>query len=327
MSSHHKSRIGVLRGGPSPEYESSLETGRVLLSHLPESVLPVDLYIDRAGRWHHDGRESAPHEVLRRVDAVLNALHGAYGEDGGVQEVLEAYQMPFSGPRRLPAALSQNKALAKTILRKNGIQTPEFRVIRRISDDSLPALSAQLFRSFPQPSIVKPVRNGSSIGVSRVLREEDLPYALSLAFHHGADALIEEYIEGREVVCGVIEAFRNEARYTLLPAEIKTAEGAPLLEHSARQSGGYRVASPAALTESEKEAVQNGAARAHTLLGLRHYSSSDFIIHPTRGVYFLEIDALPSLALHSPFAASLAAIGCPIPHFTDHLISLAFGRK
>ena len=322
-----KTRVAVLRGGPSPEYESSLETGRVLLAHLPDNLLPVDIYIDRACRWHRDGRASAPHEVLRRVDVVLNALHGVYGEDGGVQEVLEAHQMPFSGPMRLSATLSLNKALAKQVLKKAGIQTPEFRVVRRVSDSSLPSRAAELFRSFPQPSIIKPLRGGSSIGVSRVLYEEDLLYALSLAFQYGGDALIEEYIQGREVVCGVIEAFRREALYTLLPAEIKTETGAPLLEHSARRSGAYAVLSPATLTRAEKEAMQDTAAKVHTILGLRHYSSSDFIIHPTRGVYFIEIDALPSLALHSPFAVSLLAIGCPFPHFAGHLVSLAFGQR
>jgi len=307
VSSQTKTRVGVLRGGPSAEYEVSLESGANALAHLGDSYEPLDIFIDRKGNWHLHGKKEAPHKILGRVDAVLNALHGAYGEDGKVQEILEAHGVPFSGATRLAAALSFNKALTKRIVQNTGIQTPHFRVVRKGETGALGSFSARLFRSFPQPSIIKPLRGGSSLGVSLVRSPEEILYALELIFETGENALIEEFVEGREVTGGVIERFRDDKRYSLIPVEIKRETGIYVSHHS--------------------KDIQNLALKAHTLLGLRHYSSSDFIIHPTRGIYFLETDALPALSQHSPLTASLQAIGCSFAHFIEHLVSLALGRK
>ncbi len=327
MPYHEKTRVGVLRGGPSSEYAVSLETGACALSHLGDQYEPLDIFIDREGEWHLLGAKREPHKILGRVDVVLNALHGAYGEDGKVQEILWAHGTPFSGSRQLGAALSLNKALAKRIAQNAGIETPHYRVVRKGETGVLPSFCARLFRSFPQPSLIKPLRGGSSLGVSRVRSPEEILYALELVFDGGDSALVEEFVEGREVVCGVIENFRNERLYQLLPSEIRLAAGAPFLEHHARRERGYTLTSPAHLTKKETKEIQQLAAQAHTLLGLRHYSSSDFIVHPTRGIYFLETDALPALGKQSPFAHSLQAIGCSFSHFIEHLVSLALGKK
>ena len=302
-----KTRVGVLGGGPSAEYEVSLESGAYALAHLGNAFLPLDIFIDRGGSWHLHGKKEAPHKILGRVDVVLNILHGAYGEDGKVQEILDAHGVPFSGGKRLAVALSLNKALTKNILQNAGIQTPHFRVVRKGETGALNSFSARLFRSFPQPSIIKPLRGGSSFGVSRVRSPEEILYALELVFDGSDSALIEEFVEGREVVCGVIENFRGDKQYSLIPVEIKRDTGIYVPYHS--------------------KDVQNLALKAHMLLGLRHYSSSDFILHPTRGIFFLETDALPAFATYSPLTASLQAIGCSFTHFIEHLVSLALGRK
>lgn len=309
------------------EYEVSLESGALALAHLGDAYEPLDIFIDRRGKWHLSGKREEPHKILGRVDAVLNALHGAYGEDGKVQEILETHKVPFSGATRLAAALTHNKTLAKRILENAGVATPHYRVVRKGETGELSSFSARLFRSFPQPAIIKPLHGGSSIGVSRAASPEDITYALEFVFGHGDNALIEEYIEGKEVTTAVVEHFRGDHLYTLLPCEIQTRAGAPFLEHTARREGDYKITCPASLTENEKRALQNLGARAHMLLGLRHYSSSDFIVHPTRGIYFLETDALPTFAKHAPLSVSLQAIGCSLAHFLVHLVSLALRRK
>lgn len=329
MLTQEKIRVGVLRGGPSPEYAVSLESGAVALAHLESDRYDsLDILIDKTGKWFVRGIEDAPHKILGKVDAVINALHGQYGESGGVQEILEAHRVPFSGSRRLASALSLNKALAKRALVKAGLQTPQYRVVTRAeAEESLNDFALSLFRSFPQPSMVKPLCGGSSLGVSKVSTPEDLAYALELAFGEDDALLVEEYIDGKEVTCGVIENFRNEPLYALLPVEVKLPEGAPFLEHHARREGRFINLCPTNLSEELKGELQGLARRAHELLGLRHYSSSDFILNPTRGLYFLETDSLPTLGRSSSFLSSLQAIGCPIPHFLHHLVTLALDEK
>lgn len=323
-----KIRVAVLRGGPSPEYSISLRTGATVLSRLPEKYHALDVFIDRKKVWHLQGREQSPEKILGKVDAVWNALHGTYGEDGTVQYVLEAHGIPFSGSRRIAAALSQNKSLAKQIARRNGIKTPHYRVLRQEEISSLNALASELYRTFPQPSVVKPAGGGTSVGVSVVQTVSELIPALALAFSVSPTALIEEYIDGREAVCGVLEDFRGETCYPFIPVEVEVPYASRFLDHDARCGREVRYHCPGRFSADEKSELQRLAQQMHRLLGLRHYSSSEFIIHPRRGIFFIETDALP--ALHedaSPYLESLRAIGATTRQFLDHTLRAALERK
>lgn len=327
MSYHEKIRIGVLRGGPSSEYEVSLRTGAAVLKHLPEQYQPVDVFIDRSGGWHLHGVRTKPHETLRHLDAVFNALHGEYGEDGGVQEILDAYAAPYTGSERFASAMAMNKAAAKGMLAEHGIKTPYYRLLRAEEVGSLPALAYTLHRSFPQPCIVKPLAKGSAVGVTRVRTSEELLEALETGFGVAETLLIEEFITGREATCSVIDDFRGERRYALLPVEIIPPRESPFFDYYAKYSGASQELCPGNFSHAEKEELQELARTVHAALGLRHYSSTDFIIHPHRGVYFLEVNALPGLTSESLLPKALAAVGSSLPQFLEHVISLALERK
>ncbi len=216
-----------------------------------------------------------------------------------------------------------NKTLARRLLAKEGVKTPYFRLIRSEEAAHLDELATNLYRAFPQPCVIKPAAKGSSVGVSLARSPAEISYALSLAFRDSDAALIEEYLDGVEVVVGIIEDFRGERLYRLLPIEVVLSEGAPFYDYEERSGGRARFTAPATMSSESREELSAIAERIHRVLGLRHYSSSDFIVHPKRGIYFLEVDSLPSFAPRAPFPAALHSVGASLPQFLEHLISLA----
>lgn len=327
MAYHEKIRVGVLRGGPSSEYEVSLKSGTTVLKQLPEKYHPVDIFIDRSGVWYLHGIPREPHRALAHVDVVFNALHGEYGEDGDVQEVLDAHAIPYTGSGRFASAMAMNKAAAKGMLADAGIKTPYYRILRSAEVGSISRLAHELHRTFPQPCIIKPLAQGSSVGMTLARTLSELLDALDAGFGVADTLLVEEFIQGREATCGVIEHFRGERQYALLPVEIIPPAESPFFDYYAKYSGASREICPGNFSRAEKEAVQELSQTVHAALGLRHYSRSDFIIHPRRGIYFLEVNTLPGLTSESLLPKALRAVGCELPQFLEHVISLALSTR
>ena len=316
----------MLRGGPSSEYDVSLKSGGAVLAHLPEKYHGLDIFIDKQGLWHQHGAPIYPHKLLQSVDVVFNALHGEYGEDGTLQHLLDSFKVPYSGSGRFASALSMNKAFAKERLAKEGIKTPYFRILRQEEHLSLSKLASELYRTFPQPSVIKPLAKGSSVGISLAGTQDELVSALEHGFSIADVLLIEEFIAGKEATCGVIDNFRGEKHYALLPVEVIPPKESKFFDYYAKYSGESRIHAPGNFTRAEKEGIEKVAKKVHNVLDLRHYSSSDFIVHPKRGIYFLEVDTLPSLTNESLFPKALASVGSSLPHFLEHVITLALKR-
>lgn len=317
-----KIRVGVLRGGPSSEYDVSLKTGDTVIHNLPDTYYPVDIFISRDGVWHMHGVEKSPTQILSSLDVVFNALHGAYGEDGKVQSILDHCGVPYTGSRSMPSAFAMNKDLTKKSLLPHGIKMAFHRLFKKGEVENLD--HHELFRMIPNPAVVKPVSAGSSVGVSIVRSFEDLERALSSAFDHGDTVIVEEYIPGIEATCGVIDDFRGERHYTLLPVEIVPDTQHDFFTYQAKYGGGSRELCPSvSFPEQVTKTIQDYARKAHAGLGLRHYSRSDFIVHPKRGVFFLEANTLPGLTSESLLPKSLHAVGATLPQFLDHVITLA----
>jgi D-alanine-D-alanine ligase len=305
------------------EYEVSLKTGATALAHIPRERYEVhDIFIDRSLAWHLHGCVRSPATILRQMDVVWNALHGEWGEDGGVQEVLDAHGARYTGSDAPASRRTMQKAFTKAALAAQGIKTPVWRVLYR-ADGNEVALAAELYRSFPQSSIVKPLSAGSSVGVSIARSARELANALARAFAVSETALIEEYIAGKEATVGVVQDFRGQEAYPLLPIEIVPAAGALFFDYGAKYGGASEEICPGKFTKEESEELQKTAAMAHTLLGLRHYSRSDFIVHPRRGIYFLEINSLPGLTNESLLPKALRAVGTDLPDFFSHVLELA----
>lgn len=326
MHTNEKIRVAVLRGGPSSEYEVSLKTGAAALAHIPrERFEPFDVFISRACVWHKNGLASAPEVILCNTDAVFNALHGEWGEDGGVQEVLDAFGARYTGSGRFASRLAMQKAFAKSVLEKYGVKTPVWRVLER--GDAVDDIAAVLHRSFPQPSVIKPAGLGSSVGVSIVRTISEITDALARAFALSETTLVEEYIAGKEATVGVVEGFRGQELYSFLPIEIVPALGSSFFDYDAKYGGQSQEICPGRFTAEESTELQKVAAHVHRTLGLRHYSRSDFIIHPRRGIYFLEVNTLPGLTHESLLPKSLTAVGSSLSEFLEHVLDLAVAGR
>jgi len=320
-----KKKVGVLRGGPSSEYEVSLKTGKSVMDSLSDRHEVMDIFIDKQGVWHYLGMPITPEKVFKKVDVVFNALHGAYGEDGTVQKLLDYFQIPYTGSNALASAVGMNKVLSKKIFKKNNLKTPLHIIVS--DKNNLAKQAIELFRTFPMPAVVKPVSGGSSVGTAIAKTTAELEIAISDAFNYSDQVLIEEYISGQEATCGVVDNFRNELIYSLLPVEIRKPSDSVFFDYKAKYSGQSQEICPGNFTAEEKKEIQEMAREAHKALGLRHYSRSDFIIHPKRGIYILETNTLPGLTSESLLPKSLVAIGCTLPDFLDHLIKLALEGK
>lgn len=320
-----KTVVGVLRGGPSSEYEVSLKTGASVLQNLSRDKFdPRDIFIDRAGQWHVHGAPIAPSHALRGVDVVFNAMHGDYGEDGQVQRVLDTIGIPYTGSNAAASALAFNKRHTKEAVKKLGIKTPRARVLEAPFNVEESAL--ELFRSFPHPAIVKPVSGGSSVGTNKADSYHALAWALEQALAVSPKVLVEEYIKGREATVGVIDNFRGEEVYALMPIEIIPPQEHSFFNYEAKYGGKSIERVPGNFTHAEKGELARIAREVHRGLGLAHYSRSDFIVAP-RGIYFLEVNTLPGLTSESLLPKAVAAVGSRLDEFLEHILHLAQAQK
>ena len=319
-----KVHVGVLRGGPSSEYDVSLKSGAAVLKNLGEKYQSHDILIDKKGVWHLHGAPRQPYEILKNVDVVVNAMHGEYGEDGKVQSLLDSLGVAYTGSTAMPSAVGMNKLLTKKALVPQGIKmAPHLAISAQDIDEQK---IYELWRTFPQPSIVKPVGAGSSVGVTLVTNFHDLGEAIKLARTYSDTVLIEEFIKGREATCGVIDNWRGDGIYSLLPIEIVKPKHSDFFDYNSKYSSDTQEISPANFGVYGP-VIQELSKRAHEALGLRHYSRSDFIVHPRRGVFFLETNTLPGMTEASLFPKSLTAIGSNLGEFLDHIITLAIKEK
>jgi D-alanine--D-alanine ligase len=324
MSFSHKTRVGVLRGGPSPEYDVSLKTGRTILTNLPEEYEPMDIFISKDGIWHDKGLEKSPENILRRVDVVVNGLHGKYGEDGEVQRILEHFNVPYTGSGSLASAITMNKEASKKSYTKNLLKTPHSVSIlfENLSREAI----RKAYHNIVPPFVVKPASAGSSVGVYIVDSLPELEEAVIAAAQYSPVVLVEEFINGKEATCGVIDNFRGSDYYPLLPIEIRTGKG--FFDYNSKYSDkGAEEICPGHFSEQESKEIERMAVEAHKALGLRHYSRSDFIIHPKRGIFILETNSLPGLTEKSLLPKALNAVGSNIKEFLAHLLSQTLNKR
>lgn len=316
--------VSVLRGGPSREHEVSLKSGHAILANLPDEKFTArDIYIDKQGVWHERGRVTSPDRVLASTDVVIIGLHGEYGEDGEVQKLLERYGTPYTGSDSFASYVAMHKVLAKEHAKEAGLLTPRYKLIEP-GMDSAPIIM-EVNRTFTHPVVVKPLRWGSSVGVSVVHGYKPIQDAVdALLAEDCGGVLIEEWIRGTEATAGVVEGMRNETLYALPPIEI-IPPPRDFFSYEAKYSGTSREVCPGNFSRQITEELMRHARTMHDVLGLRHYSRSDFIVSP-KGIYYLETNTLPGLTDESLLPKSLAAMGISFPDFLTHLVSLALKR-
>jgi D-alanine-D-alanine ligase len=324
-------RVAVLLGGRSSEHEISLASARSVLDALdPQRYELVTVEIGRDGRWElgSGSSDGSPAETLPvptakvpatlgEVDVVFPVLHGPFGEDGTVQGLLELAGVPYVGAGVLGSALAMDKDVFKAVMRDRGVPVTANITIRKGGKPHNP---------FGFPVFVKPARLGSSVGISKVRSEEELGAAVELAFRHDEKVLVEEFVEGIEVECGVLGNERPEAS---LPGEIVSHgfDGADWYDYSAKyDEGGMDLVIPPRLPQETIERVQELAVRSFVAGECEGMARVDFFVRPDGEVLLNELNTIPGFTATSVYAKLFEASGVPYPELVDRLVQLALER-
>lgn len=305
-----KPKIGVLMGGKSAERDVSLVTGEQVARALETrgyAVERLDLDDSLLGMLQAGG-----------VDCVFIALHGRLGEDGTVQGMLEVLETPYTGSGVLASALAMDKVATKKIFSYEQIPTPRFCVARQ-GETSLDSITAEL----PPPVVVKPVREGSAIGVNIVREADALPAAVAAAFACDDEALVEEYIAGTEITVGVLEGEQLQA----LPS-VEIVPANEMYDYDAKYTPGKSEhIIPARIPERAKARSSELAIRAHRALGCRGFSRVDLIVTADGDPYVLEVNTIPGMTGTSLFPEAAKAAGIEFPDLIEQLVLQALAAK
>jgi len=311
-----------LRGGPSSEYEVSLKTGEAVLKHLDQNKFePLDVLINKNGVWHLHGLEAEPQKIFRSVDVIFNAMHGEYGEDGKIQQILETHKVPFTGSGALASATAMHKRLSKRIFELAGINTP--RALSITEKDDILAMAAEAVRKMSLPLVIKPSSKGSSVGITLARTIFDVILGIESALKKDSEVLAESYIPGREATCAVLENFRGECHYAFPVVEIIPPARKSFFDYESKYGGRTQELCPGRFDTLDAEKMKRAAVAAHESLGCRHYSRSDFRITPNGKIYILELNTLPGLTSESLFPKAAASVGLEFDQLLSHLVNAA----
>lgn len=345
-------KVLVLAGGLSSERNVSLSSGAKIaqaLRELGHDVALMDLFfgledypgLDAAGlfgapipeRWRTvDPQAPDLDEVRARrkdksrsvfgpgvleaaglADVVFLGLHGQCGEDGRIQAAFDLLGIPYTGSGYLGSGIAMDKDFTKRLARSEGIPTPQWQYVT-VDEKNLETLASET----PVPVVVKVPRGGSSIGVRVCKTRQDLREALEAGM--GQKLILEEYVEGREFSCGVLDGV------ALPPIEIIPKEG--FYDYKNKyQAGATLEVCPAQIDGATAAAMGSYARRVHKLLGLSAYSRSDFLMDRDGRIYFLEVNTLPGMTPTSLLPQEAGAVGVDYPALCQKIIDVAIRER
>jgi D-alanine-D-alanine ligase len=310
-------RVAILGGGRSSEHEVSLASARAICRGARRAGHDVSaITIDRRGRWW-DGRVEvavAPGEGVLDTDVVFPALHGAFGEDGTVQGLLEIAGVPYVGSGVLATAMCMNKAAFKRRLAGLGLPQGPFAVVP--DGDHVPGLRVDL------PCFVKPASTGSSFGITRVTGRGELMHALRRAHAHSPEAVVEPAIAGIEVECAVIG---NRTPYATEPGEVVTEDDDWQSYEVKYGEGRCGLVIPVRATSEMREQIRSLACRVFRLLGCAGLARVDFFL-TDQGPLINEVNTMPGFGSASSFPALVKAGGTSYEELIDRVLTLALER-
>ncbi|HSE56881.1 MAG TPA: hypothetical protein VLB02_02240 [Candidatus Paceibacterota bacterium] len=320
-------RIGVIRGGTSSEYPISLKTGAAVLNALrEEGYEAIDILLDKDGILHIKGIPATLEQLPHHVDLAWNALHGHFGEDGKLQQLLEATGVPYTGSRALASAMGANKAVAKETARSLGLQVPPSLLVNPAEEsDSVAAITQRIYRTMAPPWVVKPLSGGSSINTYLVHTPLELSQIVDEAMLRGELFLVEQYIYGREANVSIIDGFRGQEHYGAPVVEVQKP-GRGIFTHEMKYGGSEPQARVGgSFRADERDVLSRHAKAMHELLGAEDVSQSEFIINPYGKIYFLEIDTNPALTDTSLLPLSLQSVGSSLRELIAHIVKRRLG--
>ncbi|MBK6940136.1 MAG: D-alanine--D-alanine ligase [Planctomycetes bacterium] len=329
--SRSKARVAVCCGGPSSEREISLLSGRSVLAALREAGhVAIGVEIGRDGRFTFDGGPAVELEralpLLRSsADVVFPALHGAFGEDGTFQGLLECAGLRYVGSGVAAAALAMDKDLTRRIAQSYGIRLAPGVAARNVRDAQAAARVVDGAARLEFPAFVKPSRSGSSVGVTRVADAAALERAVAAALEHDDCIVVEQGIAGIEVSCPVIGDAGAGAR--ALPVVEIVPKAHEFFDYQAKYTAGHSdEICPARIDAAATRAVQHASLLLHDAFCCRSMSRSDFIVPAHGDPVFLELNILPGMTPLSLLPKSAATAGMSYPELCSQLAQGAYER-
>jgi len=302
-----KLRVALLSGGWSAEREISIKTGKMIVQNLDKKKYQVFLFDpkDNLDKFVKDLK-------TKKFDVVFPALHGPWGEDGTLQGLIELFKIPYVFSGVLASALAMDKEMTKKVLEAEKILMPHSVVLAK-------DCWWKNLKQTKLPAVIKPVNQGSSIGVFIVKTTEELEGAVKEAFNFSHKIILEEFIAGPEITSAIL-GNKNPRALPLIEIRPKIAK---FFDYRAKyETGGSEEICPAPISKFLTKKIQNIAARIHKVLNCRGVTRSDFILKGNQP-YFLEINTIPGMTEASLVPQAALKAGISFPKLLDRLIELA----
>ncbi len=327
-----KKHVVVLMGGMSAEYEISMKSGTQIANHLdPDAYKVTPIEITRQGEWvfpdgereYIDISEAVPRLRALHPECVFIALHGPFGEDGRMQGLLDLMGIPYTGSGCSASGLAIDKVRSKAVVEHGGILVPDHVMFtRREWDADRAAITELVHESIGFPCVIKNPVQGSSLGMAIPQAGNEFGDAVNEVTQFGATVMVERYIHGVEMTCGVLDLDAERSAFALPVTEIRPVK-AKFFDYQAKYTpGATREITPAEIDDALRDKIQDIAVRAHELIGCRGFSRSD-IIFADDEVYWLEVNTIPGFTETSLLPQAAEAAGISFSELVGKLVEAA----
>jgi D-alanine-D-alanine ligase len=339
-----KIKLGIIYGGKSTEHEVSIRSASSVFDALRKDKYELELiYITKDGQWllandkkevkiidQTKGREilvspasglTVDNKVLE-IDAVLPILHGTAGEDGTIQGLLELANIPFAGCSVRSSAVCMDKDMTKRLLQENSIETAAGIMVNYFEQDQVNYKDVETKLGLPM--FIKPVNQGSSVGVSKVTNESEFYQALELAFNFDSKVMIEKGIDGREIEVSVLG---DEELFVSVPGEIVSNTEFYSYDSKYLDDDGAVLNIPANLDDEVQKRIQDIAKKTFRTLDCEGMARVDVFLEQSGKIIVNEVNTLPGFTSISMYPKLLEVSGIPYADLLDQLVTLALKRK
>ena len=307
----HTAKVAVLMGGNSAEREISLMSGEGVLKALQSQGVKAYAFDPASQAMEHLKQEHYTHAFI--------ALHGRYGEDGSVQGALELLGIPYTGSGVMASAIAMDKVMTKRIWSAVGLSTPKS--VSLAPDEQTHDAIAAIAQTLGLPLIVKPPREGSSIGITKVTAAKDIQLAAQLATQFDPDLLCEEFIAGMELTCPILGSGVHARALPVV--RIAAPDGAYDYQHK-YFTDDVQYHCPSGLDAHEESAIQALVVAAYRALGCRGWGRADIMLRETdRQPFLLEMNTSPGMTSHSLVPMSARAAGISYEDLCVQLLQIA----
>lgn len=347
-----KKNVGIIFGGKSTEHEVSLQSARNIVDAIDKDKFDVTLIgIDKKGIWHineqtnfllnsddpshialnHSGRNisfipgkkkdqviESQNKVLSQLDVIFPIVHGTLGEDGSLQGLLRMVNLPFVGSKVLSSAICMDKDISKRLLKEAGLNIAPF--IKLVNTNRNTMTFEKATSLLGNPLFIKPANQGSSVGVSKVISEDEFETALDTAFKYDNKILIESYIAGREIECAVLG---NRQPMASICGEIELEGSFYSSDTKYINDKGAKITIPAKISKETNQRIQEIAIKAYEALECTGLARVDVFLTDDQKVIINEINTLPGFTNISMFPKLWEASGLSYSDLITRLIELA----